>query len=197
MTLILASTSAARARLLRDAGVPFEAVPARVDEASIRAALGAEGAGPRDMADALAEAKARKIGASRPDRLVLGCDQILDLDGAVISKPESPEAALAQLCRLGGATHRLHSAVVAYEGGEPVWRHVGVARLTMRAAGEAWLGDYVARHWDDIRHSAGSYQVEGEAMRLFQRIDGDLFTVLGLPMLPLLSWLVARGTLPA
>ena len=197
MSLILASGSEIRQQLLTNARVPFEAIPARVDEAAIRAALQEEGAPPRDIADALAEAKARKQSNRHLDRLVLGCDQVLEIDGTILSKPQTPNDARAHLRRLSGTKHRLHSAVVGYEGGVPLWRHIGTVRLTMRALSSAYIDEYVTRNWDSIRHSVGGYKIEEEGIRLFARIDGDHFAILGLPLLPLLSWLTVRGSLPA
>ena len=196
MALVLASRSETRRALFAAARVPIEAVDARVDEAAIRDAMIVEGCSPRDISDALAEAKARKVSAKRPGDVVLGCDQVLDFDGTVLSKPADPEDAIDQLTALSGKRHMLHSAAVAYEDGEPIWRHVGTARLTMRQLSPGYIEDYVARKWDDIRHSVGGYQVEAEGMRLFAAIDGDFFTVQGLPMLPLLSWLTLRGIVP-
>ncbi|SFH06397.1 septum formation protein [Palleronia marisminoris] len=196
MALVLASRSDTRRALFAAACVPIETVDARVDEASIRDAMIAEGCSPRDISDALAEAKARKVSAKRPGDIVLGCDQVLDFDGMVLAKPADPEDAMAQLAALSGRRHMLHSAMVAYEDGEPIWRHVGTARLTMRQLSPGYIGDYVARNWDEIRHSVVGYQVEAEGMRLFAAIDGDFFTVQGLPMLPLLSWLTLRGIVP-
>ena len=195
--LVLASGSAIRAQLLRNARVPFEIVIPRLDEEAIRAALEAEKASPRDVADTLAEMKARKIAERRPDALVLGCDQVLDLAGRCLAKPESPDDARAQLRALRGQRHSLLSAAVLYAGGEPVWRHVGQVRLTMRDISDAYLDDYVARNWDSIRHAVGCYKLEEEGVRLFARIEGDYFTVLGLPLLELLSYLTLRGTVPA
>ena len=196
MALVLASRSETRRALFAAARVPIETADARVDEAAVRDAMIAEGCSPRDISDALAEAKARKVSAKRPDDIVLGCDQVLDLDGTVVSKPADPKDAIAQLIALSGRRHMLHSAVVAYEDGQPIWRHVGTVRLTMRQLSPGYIEDYVARNWDQIRHSVGGYQVEAEGMRLFAAIDGDVFTVQGLPMLPLLSWLTLRGIVP-
>ncbi len=199
--LLLASGSATRAALLAAAGVPFEAVAPRVDEEAMRAALAAEGASARDAADALAEAKARRVAGRRPEALVIGSDQVLERGGAVLAKPESPEAAVERLRALSGGTHRLISAAVACEGdaagggARPVWRHVEAVRLTMRTPSEAWLGAYVERNWEAIRHSPGAYLLEGEGARMFARIDGDWFAALGLPLLPLLGWLVDRGAI--
>lgn len=191
--LILASGSEIRAVLLRNAGVQIDIVPPRVDESAIKDALVAENAPPRDVADALAEAKARKISAKRPEALVLGCDQVLAVDRVMLSKPTTPHDALAQLHQLSGRTHHLLSAAVLYQGGSPLWRHVGQVRLTMRKLSESYMADYVDRNWDSIRHSVGSYKLEEEGARLFASIQGDYFTVLGLPLLELLSYLTLRG----
>lgn len=191
--LILASASTIRRQMLANAGLSVDALPARVDEDAIRAALDKEGATSRDVADTLAEIKARKLAERYPDAVVIGSDQLLDLDGEIWAKPENPDAARAQLQRLRGRTHRLITAVVLYEAGKPVWRHVGEARLTMRSFSDAFLEDYIARNWDDIRHCVGAYQFEREGVRLFKVVEGDYFTILGLPLLPLLTYLSQRG----
>jgi septum formation protein len=193
MALVLASTSPIRLLLLRSTGLEVEATPPRVDEAAARDALLAEGAKPRDIADVLAEMKARKVSEKRPADLVMGCDQVLAFEDEVFSKPTTPDDARAQLLRLRGKTHRLHSALVAYENAEPVWRHVAEARLTMHHFTESYLDDYLARNWDSVRHSVGAYKIEEEGVRLFSAITGDHFTILGLPLLPLLAWLGTRG----
>ncbi|MCV6594390.1 MAG: Maf family protein [Silicimonas sp.] len=193
--LILASGSATRAEMLRRAAVEFDTIPARIDESAIKAALLSEGARPRDIADALAEGKARKVAAKHPDALVLGSDQVLDFEGSLLSKPETPEAALQQLKQMAGDRHHLYSAAVIYEAGKPVWRHVGQVRLYMRNPSEAWLEEYVARNWESLRHSVGGYKLEEEGVRLFTRIEGDHFNVLGMPLLELLSYLTLRGSL--
>ncbi len=193
IALVLASSSAIRRKLLENAGVEVVVSPPRIDEDALQSALVAEEAKPRDIADTLAEAKARKISSRHPAQLVLGCDQVLEHDGGILSKPETPDEARAQLAALRGGTHRLLSAAVIYSDGKPLWRHVGIARLTMRAFSDAYLDDYVARNWDSIRHSVGAYKLEEEGVRLFTRIDGDYFTVLGLPLLELLAYLTLRG----
>jgi septum formation protein len=195
--ITLASASEIRLTLLQAAGVPTTARPARIDEEAIRGALEAEGATPRDLADALAEMKARKISDKDPGALVLGCDQILEMKGRIFAKPETPEDARAQLRDLRGQTHRLLSAAVLYRNGQPLWRHVGEARLTMRDVSDAYLADYITRNWDSIRHAVGCYKLEEEGVRLFSAVQGDHFTILGLPLLPLLSYLGTTGAIPS
>jgi septum formation protein len=191
--IILASASTVRLGLMQAAGLDVAARPARIDEEGMRAALHHEGASPRDQADALAEMKARKIADRNPECLVLGCDQILACKGTVFGKPSSREQAMDHLSQLCGNTHQLLSAMVLYDQGKPIWRHVGTARLTMTNPSPAWLLAYVDRNWDSIRHSVGCYKLEEEGIRLFTAIEGDYFTILGLPMLPLLSYLGLRG----
>lgn len=193
--IILASGSSIRAQLLRGAGVDFTVQVPRVDEEMIKGSMLAEAATPRDIADALAEHKARKISLKQPDACVIGCDQVLDFDGQLLSKPASPDDARAQLLAMRGKRHKLLSAAVVYYNGEPQWRHVGTVRLTMRAFSDAYLDAYIARNWDSIRYSVGGYKLEEEGVRLFSHIDGDYFTVLGMPLLELLNHLAMQGTI--
>ncbi len=193
--IILASASEIRQRLLRNAGVCFESRTARIDEAMIRDSLLAEGAQPRDIADALAEFKAQKLATSENDALVIGCDQVLEFQGRILSKPENIDQARDQLETLRGKEHQLLSAVVVFDAAKPVWRHIGKVHLTMRNFSDEYLESYLTRNWERIRHSVGGYKLEEEGVRLFSGITGDYFTVLGLPLLELLSYLSEREIL--
>ncbi|MEP1588225.1 MAG: nucleoside triphosphate pyrophosphatase [Tateyamaria sp.] len=193
--LILASGSQIRAQLLRNAGVAFDVQVARVDEESIKESMIAEAALPRDIADALAEMKARKVADKHPEAMVIGCDQVLAFDKSILSKPSSPEEAAEQLRMMRGQRHMLLSAAVIYHEGKPIWRHVGQVRLRMRDVSDGYLDGYISRNWDDIRHSVGAYQLENEGVRLFHSIEGDYFHVLGMPLLELLAFLTLRGVI--
>ncbi|MEX1146877.1 MAG: nucleoside triphosphate pyrophosphatase [Sphingomonadales bacterium] len=193
--LVLASASPARARLLRGAGIDFRVQRVGVDEDAVKDAMLAEGAKPRDIADTLAEMKALRGSMPDPRALVIGADQVLVLDGVLYSKPVDRAAARDQLQTLRGKTHELVTAVAAARGGSVVWRHVETVRLTMRAFTDAFLDDYLARAGDGVLSSVGCYHLEGLGVHLMDRIDGDHFTVQGLPLLALLRFLRDHGVL--
>ena len=194
--MILASKSPTRARLLGDAGVVFEAVSPGVDEMAAKESLLAEGMKPRDIADALAEMKAVRVSMKR-DGLVIGADQTAELDGRLIDKAETLDEARAQLRALRGRQHSLHAAVVVARAGQPIWREVKSAKLTARTFSDGFLEAYLEREAPHILGSVGCYLLEGEGAQLFERIEGDYFAVLGLPLLGLLDTLRRHGALPS
>ena len=192
--IVLASQSASRKAMLEAAGVAFTAEAAGVDEESVKAAMIAEGTDGRRLADALAEMKAVKLSRRHPTALVLGCDSTVAAeDGTLLDKAGTREESRAQLQALRGTTHKLTSAAVVALGGEPIWRHVDTAKLTMRPFSDAFLDSYLDAEWPAIGGCVGGYRLEGLGAQLFSRIDGDHFTILGLPLLPLLDWLRVRG----
>jgi len=192
----LASKSSARARVLAAAGVPFEAVGAGVDEGTVKEELLAKGATPRDVAVALAERKAVAASQGRAG-LVIGADQTLDLNGQLFDKAESLEEARERLTTLRGQVHKLHSAVAIAEDGVVIWREAPAATLTMRSFSDAFLDGYLAKHGDALLASVGCYRLEDNGVQLFEAIDGDYFTILGLPLMGLLDLLRRRGALAA
>lgn len=195
MTLILASASPARATLLRGAGVEINIKPARVDEEEVKASLRAEGANPRDQADVLAEMKAVSVSRANPGLLVLGADQILSFKGQAYDKPRDQAEARTHLLTLRGQRHELHSAAVIALDGEPIWRHIGVARLAMRPFSDGFLEGYLTQMGDEILTTVGGYKLEGIGAQLFARVDGDYFAILGLPLIETLGFLRVRGAL--
>lgn len=196
MTLILASQSASRRAMLTAAGVAHEAVAAQVDELSAKESLLAAGTIPRDLADALAQLKALKVSGLAPAALVLGSDSVVALDdGSMLDKPVSRADAADHLRRMSGRHHDLYSAAVIAENGRPVWRHVDRARLHVRRLSEAFIDSYLDREWPAIAGCVGCYRIEGPGAQLFSRIEGSHFTILGLPLLPVLDYLRTRGEL--
>jgi septum formation protein len=193
--IVLASGSATRAKLLKAAGLTFQIIPPNVDEDAVKHSLLAEKADARRVADALAELKAIKISRAHPDALVIGSDQVLAFGDEIVSKCASMEEARALLMRLRGKKHELISAVVLARGGVPVWRHVEKASLWMNAFSDKFVDDYLAAGGESLLSGVGCYQIEGQGLQLFSRIEGDHFCIQGLPMLPLLSALRAQGAL--
>ncbi|MGB3723395.1 MAG: Maf family protein [Pacificimonas sp.] len=198
MDLVLASTSSSRRAMLEAAGVPFDAVPPGVDEDELKLSLKAEKASPRAIADALAEAKALKISHRMPDALVLGADQMLALDdGTTMDKAADMAELRAQLLTLRGRTHRLISAAVIAEAGRPVWRFVDLAKLHVRDFSESWLDRYLADAGETLLWGVGGYRIEEAGVQLFSNVEGDQFTIRGLPLIQVLDYLRTRGVMAA
>jgi septum formation protein len=191
--LILASTSPSRRQLLANAGLAFDIEPSGVDEDEAKRSLLAEHASPRAIAETLAEMKALRVSSRHPQAMVVGGDSTLACQGRLFDKPPSLEAARKQLLALRGQTHELFSSVVVARGGARLWHWNEQARLTMRPFNEAFIDAYLARAGDAVLTSVGAYQLEGLGAHLFSRVDGDYFTILGLPLLPLLSFLAGHG----
>lgn len=195
--IILASRSRIRAEILARAGIAVQTRPAEIDETSVQKEAARTGMAPEALALRLAEAKARAVAGDDPVALVIGVDQVLSLDGEIFAKPTSLEAARAQLQRLRGRTHRLDTAFACLAGDRTVAREVHGADLTMRDFSDAFLDLYLDRAGPGILDSVGGYQLEGLGAQLFERVAGDYFAILGLPLLPLLAVLRAEGGLPA
>ena len=193
--IILASSSPIRSELLVNAGIKHEVVPARIDEATTIHSLLHASEPPRNIADALAEAKALKISAKHPDAFVIGSDQVLSHRGAILQKAASKDELIDQIEGMTGGTHSLWSAAVIAQGGEPVWRHVGRVDLTMHAMHRDEIRNYVFQNWDAIQYCVGGYRFEAEGLRLFSRVQGDYFHILGFPLLEVVNYLRIRGLL--
>lgn len=194
-TIVLASASPFRRKMLEDAGVAVETARPDIDERAVEDAVEGSGVTPEDLASILAEAKALDVSERMPGRLVVGADQTLSLGDAVLHKARDMEEARRRLLALSGRTHALNSAVVLARDGRVLWRHVGVARLTMRTLDPGFVGRHLSRVGDGVLGSVGAYQVEGEGIQLFERIEGDHFTIVGLPLLPLLAKLRELGAI--
>jgi septum formation protein len=192
----LASTSAIRVQILRNAGLEFEAIGSGVDEEVLKVGLRAEGASPRTQADQLAQAKAVRVSQKRPG-IVLGCDQILNFGGQSFDKVDSLHDARERLQVLRGKTHALECGIVAARDGIPIWRLIATPKLTMRNFSDAYLDWYLAHHGDAALSSVGCYQYEGVGATLFERVEGDFFSILGLPLLDVLAFLRLHDCAPA
>ena len=195
--LILASASPSRRRLLENAGLGFAIEPAAVDEGAVKDAMRAEGATAEEVALCLAELKAQRVSRRHPGALVIGADQMLDCEGRWLDKPTDMAEAGQHLRVLAGREHRLHTAVCVVAGGTRIWHLGETARLTMRRFDEAFLTAYLAANGERTLDSVGGYQLEGLGAQLFERIEGDYFTILGLPLLPLLGFLRGHGAVAA
>jgi septum formation protein len=197
--LVLASGSRSRRQIMEAAGVTFAVAPADVDERAIRETLqtGGNEIDPEDVAEVLARAKAEHISRQHPEAMVIGSDQILALDDEIFEKPADMAGARNHLIKLRGRTHQLHCGVVLAQGGDAVWSHVDTASLTMRDFTPGFLDLYLERAGKIVCESVGAYQLEGLGIQLFERIEGDYFTILGLPLLPLLGALRERKVIPA
>lgn len=193
--LVLASGSPFRRDMLRNAGLSFEVVRPEVDERAVEAAVADTGVTPADLASILAEAKAVEVSERHPDAIVIGCDQTMALEDRIFHKPADMEAARRHLLALSGKTHVLNSAVVLARGGTVIWRHADKALLTMRALDPAFIGRHLAHVGEKALSSVGAYQIEGEGIQLFERVEGDHFTIVGLPLLPLLAELRRIGAI--
>jgi len=191
--LILASASVSRRQMLQNAGLDFTIETSGVDEDEVKLSLSAEKAAPRDIAETLAELKAKRVSKRNPEAMVIGADSTLACNGRLFDKPPTMEAARKQLQALAGQTHELHSSVVVARGGVRLWHCNDSARLTMRPLPDAFLDAYLARAGEAVTTSVGAYQLEGLGAHLFTRVEGDYFTILGLPLLPLLSFLAGHG----
>jgi len=186
-TIILASTSPFRRRLLENAGLTIKPEAPNVDERALEAPLAGTGVTPDEVALILAEAKAAEVSTRYPDSWVIGGDQTLSLEDRIFHKPKDMEDARRHLLALSGKMHLLNSAVVLARGGEAVWTHVSIASMTMRPLDPAFIGRHLARVGDKALTSVGAYQIEGEGIQLFEKIEGDYFTIVGVPLLPLLA----------
>ena len=195
--LVLASASTARARLLRSSGVDFAVEPARIDEPALKRQFRAADRSAADCALALAEAKARSVSARQPQALVIGADQILVCGSEWFDKPERLDAARHQLGRLRGRVHALETAVCAARAGKRLWAAAAAPQLKMREFGAVFLDEYLTAEGEAVLGSVGAYCLEGRGIQLFDRIDGDYFAILGLPLMPLLAFLREQGRLPA
>ena len=193
--IVLASASRSRARILESAGVPFVAIAAHVDEESVKESLKAEGAKPLAVAETLAELKAKRVSESRPDTFVIGADQILECDGEWFDKPKDRAQAIRHLRNLSGRTHELATAVCVVTAGQLIWHHREAPGLTMRTLSDAFIHRYLDQVGEAALTSVGAYQLEGLGAQLFEHVQGDFFSILGLPLLPLMRFLRERGLL--
>ena len=195
--LVLASASPSRRRMLEAAGLSTTIQAAAVDETAVKESLKAEGASPLQVAETLAELKAQRVAVKHPGALVIGADQMLSCNDVWFDKPADLDHAAAHLRALSGKTHELSTAVCVVRDGGRLWHHNAVARLTMRALSDSFIAAYLEAAGRDILSSVGAYHLEGHGAQLFAEVEGDFFTILGLPLLPLMDFLRANKALPA
>lgn len=188
-TLVLASQSIHRKNLMENAGLEFKCQPADIDERTIELAIKDTGATPKELALILASAKALDVSQKTPDAYVIGSDQTLSLNDELFHKPEDMEAARRTLLKLSGQTHTLNSGVSIAKNGETIWQHVSIAELTMRELSPEFIGRHLSEAGESVLTSVGAYQLEKQGVQLFEKIEGDFFTIVGLPMLPILAQL--------
>ena len=185
--IILASQSKFRATLLQNAGIRFTQVSAQIDEREVEAPLLEAGLTGSDIAEVLGIAKATEVSNRNTDAYVIGCDQTLSLNGELLHKPEDMEAARRRLLLLSGKTHELNSSVAIVRNGETLWSHVEPCRVTFRELDPAFVGRHTAEVGEKLLLSVGAYQIEGPGVQLFEKVEGDYFSIMGLPILPLLA----------
>ena len=193
--IILASKSQIRSALLLKAGIEFTAIEAAIDEKEVKSSYVKEGYSARDIADVLADMKAKKLSYKYPDNLIIGCDQILEHNGQILSKAANPIDLVDQLKILRNNSHTFYSACVVYFGNKPEWRFIGSATMTMRNLSDEYIFKYVEDNWSEVKYSVGGYQIENCGISFFSKINGDYFSILGLPIIQLIDHLLNRGVL--
>ena len=193
--IILASKSQIRSELLLNAGLKFTAVDANIDEKEVKSSYINKGYSARDLADILAAMKAKKLSCKYLDKLVIGCDQIMECNGQILSKANNPTDLADQLKFLRSKSHTLYSACVVYFANKAEWRFIGSATITMRNLSDEYISKYVDDNWDEVKHCVGGYKIENSGISFLSKINGDYFSILGLPIIQLLDYLVNRGVL--
>ena len=193
--IILASKSQIRSELLLKAGLKFTAIDANIDEKKAKSSYMNTGYSARDLADILAAMKAKKLSCKYLDKLVIGCDQIMECNGQILSKANNPTDLADQLKFLRSKSHTLYSACVVYFANKAEWRFIGSATITMRNLSDEYISKYVDDNWDEVKHCVGGYKIENSGISFLSKINGDYFSILGLPIIQLLDYLVNRGVL--
>ena len=193
--IILASKSQIRSELLLKAGLKFTAIDANIDEKEVKSSYINKGYSARDLADILAAMKAKKLSCEYLDKLVIGCDQIMECNGQILSKANNPTDLADQLKFLRSKSHTLYSACVVYFANKAEWRFIGSATITMRNLSDEYISKYVDDNWDEVKHCVGGYKIENTGISFLSKINGDYFSILGLPIIQLLDYLVNRGVL--